>query len=107
MIHETKQTLRCVFLALSLAILAMLVACATYPMGLTKEQWEMLSPEQQADYRAKQAEIDAQQRAEREARLQEQRRVEEQRRREAEERLQAIYANPQYGDIIVVGIEGG
>lgn len=90
------------------AILSLLAAgCATYPMGLTKDQWEALPPEKQAEYRAKQAELDARRRAEREARLEEQRRIREERRQQAEERIRSIYANPQYGDIIVVQIEGG
>lgn len=106
-LSRKKQTIqRCAF-ACSLAVVVVLAGCATYPMGLTKDQWEALSPEQQAEQRAKQTEIDAKRRAEREARLQEERRLAEEQRRQAEERLQAIYANPKFGDIIVVQIEGG
>lgn len=91
----------------SLVATILLVGCVTYPLGMTKEQWEVLSPAEQAEAKTKQAEIDAQKRAARLAELEEQRRVEEEKQREARERLAAIYENPQYGDIIVVQIQGG
>jgi len=42
--------------------LLMLCSCTQYPMGLSKEQWQGLSPAQQAEYQAKQYQIDEEQR---------------------------------------------
>jgi len=106
LIDRYSRTLQPFVTICSLTIL-LLVGCATYPLDMTKEQWEALPPAQQAEARTKQAEIDAQKRAERLARLEEERRLREQQQREAEERLRAIYENPRYGDIIIVQIEGG
>jgi len=91
--------MKCLGLLTSLLLFA-LVGCATYPMGLTKEQWNTLSPEQQSDYRVKQSQLDEQNRQANEALRREQ-------LSETNERLATIYADPQYGDIIVVTIDGG
>lgn len=95
------------FPLLSVLLLLALVGCASYPMGLTKEKWEALSPEQQTEYQTKQNQIDEQQRQTREARRQELLHQQAEQERQQNARLAAIYANPQLGDIIVVTIEGG
>lgn len=92
---------------LLLAIASLLMGCATYPMGLSRVQWEALSLEQQADYRARQYQLDEQRRQQQAARA-EQRRVEAEAAARAErERLTALYRNAQYGDIVRVNIQGG
>ena len=59
------------------AVVGLLLAgCATYPMGLSEIQWKTLSPEQQAEYQAKQYAIN-QERARQFAAEQAQRRQEQ------------------------------
>lgn len=93
---------------LALVCLVNLSACAVrYPMGLNQEQWNALPPAKQAEYQAKQYQLDAEDRA----------RAEETRRKVAEqkaetarleaERLRQAYANAQYGDIVTVTVQGG
>lgn len=93
---------------LALAILFSLSACAVrYPMGLNREQWNALPPSQQAEYQAKQYQIDSDNRTRaEEARRQAAGRQLEQARLETE-RLRHAYANAQYGDIVTVSVQGG
>jgi len=77
------------------------------PFGLSREQWDALPPGQQAEYQAKQFQIDADNRARtEEARRQEAAQKAELARMEAE-RLRQAYANAQYGDIVTVAVQGG
>lgn len=95
-------------LTLALSVMIGLTACATrYPMGLSREQWDALPPGQQAEYQAKQYQIDAdnQARAE-EARRQAAMQRAEQARLETE-RLRQAYATARYGDIVTVSVQGG
>lgn len=88
-------------------LVGLLAGCAFYPMGLTKEQWERLTPAQQTEYRARQTEIDAQNfRAAEAARLQREQQAREQWQRE-QEQLALRYNQARYGDIITVTIRGG
>ena len=83
------------------------LGCESYPMGMSKEEWVMLSPEQQAQLRQQQAAIDAENRriaAEEEARRR-QIEADEQARRQAE--IDHRYRHARYGDIVSVNIEGG
>lgn len=93
---------------LCLGALVVLSGCvSSFPLGMTKEQWESLSPEKQAEYQAQQYAIDARQREQAEAILQ-QRLAEARAQQEAEqERLRALYAGARYGDIVRVVIQGG
>lgn len=83
------------------------VGCATYPLGMSREKWEALSPVEQAVALEEQERIDQQRRKEREAA----RAREAERRAEVEARrlaaVEATYADPRYGDLIDVKIEGG
>lgn len=92
---------------LALLMALVLAGCATYPMGLTKAQWNALSPQQQEEYSNKQVKLDKQREQAREARWQEHQRQLAKRESQANERISTIHANPQYGDIIEVKIEGG
>lgn len=90
------------------AVLLSMTACiARYPMGLSREQWDVLPPSQQAEYQAKQYQIDSdnQARAE-EARRQAAAQKAEQARIEAE-RLRQAYNDARYGDIVTVTVQGG
>lgn len=76
-------------------------------MGMSKEEWVLLSPEQQAQATQQQAAIDAENRriaAEEEARRR-QIEADEHARRQAE--LEHRYRHARYGDIVSVNIEGG
>lgn len=88
-------------------ILFCLCGCVRYPMGLSREQWEALPPSQQAEYQAKQYQIDADNRTRaEEARRQAAAQQAEQARLETE-RLKQAYANARYGDIVTVTVQGG
>lgn len=91
----------------SSALLAGLVGCASYPMGMSKEQWFSLPPEKQAEYQAQQYRIDAEnQRLASQAALERQQQREEAERRE-QERVAAMRRNPNYRDIITVTLSAG
>jgi hypothetical protein len=85
-----------------------LVGCINpYPMGLTREQWEAIPPERQAEYKAQQYAIDAQRREQAEARRLELARAERARVQAEQERVRQVYASARYGDIVRVSIQGG
>src|ERR1035437_2105712 len=101
-----------------LGLLLLITGCAQYPMGLSKEQWEALSPAQQAEYQSKQYEINAERNRQYEARRQEEARLAEIRHQEEarqaaeqarieEERLAIAYRHARYGDVIIVTVKGG
>ncbi len=87
--------------------LLMLCGCTQYPMGLSKEQWQGLSPAQQAEYQAKQYQIDEDRRKQDEASRIQQAQIKAEAERLEKERVAALYANAQYGDVIIVTIHGG
>jgi hypothetical protein len=96
------------FIPIALIGVLSLSACAVrYPMGLSREQWDSLPPSQQAEYQAKQYQIDA----ENQARAEEARRQAAAQKAERErlelERLRQAYANARYGDIVTVTVQGG
>jgi hypothetical protein len=78
-----------------------------FPLGLKEEQWQALSPQQQAEYTARQYQIDKERRKMREE-------YERQKKREAaeavrleKERILQLCRNARYGDIIQINISGG
>jgi outer membrane murein-binding lipoprotein Lpp len=81
--------------------------CTQYPMGLSEEQWFELSPAQQADYQARQYQIDEQRRQQAEAARIQRAQMQAEAERMERERIDALYANAQYGDVIIVSICGG
>ncbi len=89
-----------------LAALA-LIGCASYPLGMNKEQWEALPPAQQAEYRAKQYAID-EERARRNA-VEEASRAQARHEAEAQERarIAEAYRQARYGDVITVTVRDG
>ena len=96
------------YLLLLLVSLVLFEGCATrFPLGLKEEQWQALSPQQQAEYTARQYQIDEEQRKRQEEyERQKEREVAEAVRLEKERILQ-LYRNARYGDIIQVNISGG
>lgn len=91
----------------ALVLLALIAGCVSYPLGLSQQQWEALTPAQQAEYQAKQYQIDVDSRARaEEARRQAAAQQAEQERLEAD-RLRQAYANAQYRDMVTVSVQGG
>lgn len=89
-------------------IVLLLAGCvARYPMGLNQQQWDSLPPAQQAEFQAKQFELDAERQRADEARRQEQARLAAEATRAEQERLRLVYANAHYGDIVRVTVQGG
>lgn len=97
-----KRLSRCLVLVL------LATGCVSrYPMGLSREQWESLPPEEQAEYQAKQFVLDEQRRQAEEARRAEQARLAAEAARIERERIRQLYASARYGDIVRVSIQGG
>ena len=94
-------------LPVPLSLILLFAGCASYPMGLEKNQWEALPPAQQAEYRIRQSEIDAQNyRVAESARLQREQEERDLAERERE-RVVALYHRARYGDVITVSIQDG
>lgn len=88
-------------------LVIVLNGCATYPLGLTKDQWNALPPDQQAEYQARQYEINEQRRQQQEALNRQRREQAEADARAKQDRIDRIYQNAVYGDIVRVTIQGG
>ncbi len=94
----------CGYLLLSLLACS---GCASYPLGLTREQWKLLTPEEQSDYRARQSAL-AGQRSIQEAEIRSiRRRLSQEDLFNYNERIRERYENPGLGDVIRVSIQGG
>ncbi len=90
-----------------LNLVLMLSGCTRYPLGLSKENWLALSPSQQAEYQAKQYQIDEDRRKQEEASRIQRAQAKAEAERLEKERITAIYSNARYGDVVVVTIHGG
>lgn len=103
-----NKSLRSTFLHIGAAgALLLLAACASYPMGLSKSEWEALPPEKQAELRAEHYRIRAAERARREEETRQRAAAAEAAAREREARLAEMRANARYGNIVVVTLRGG
>ena len=92
---------------ISMGFLLFCCGCVNYPMGLNQQQWNSLTPAQQADLQAKQYQVDEGRRQQAEAiRLQREQQAIDAARLE-KERVDALYANARYGDIVTVTVQGG
>jgi hypothetical protein len=84
-----------------------LAACASYPLGMSKEEWVLLTPEQQMEARMKQSDLNranAERRAQQAAaRRQRYAAIEAAERR----RIEEIYRSARYGDVLECVVEGG
>lgn len=95
------------WMIVALALAGSMVGCIQYPMGLTAEQWNALPPAQQAEYQAKQYQIDEDRRRQAEALQAERARAVAQAAEAERIRVANAYSAAQYGDIITVSIRGG
>jgi len=93
--------------ALVAAMTLVLAACTIYPLGMSKEEWTLLTPEQQLEARMKQADLNranAARRAEQAAaRRQKYAAMEAAERR----RIEELYEAARYGDVLECVVEGG
>lgn len=97
-----KQIAQCLMMALLAS------GCISrYPMGLTQQQWEALTPSQQAEYQARQYTIDEDRQKQAENQRIEQDRLAAEAARAEQERLRQVYANARYGEIVHVAVQGG
>lgn len=90
-----------------LMIAGTMTGCVQYPMGLSEAQWNALPPSQQADYQAKQYQINEDRRRQAEALQAEQARAAALAAEAERARIANLYSSAQYGDIITVSIRGG
>ena len=90
-----------------LALAGALTGCVQYPMGLSKEQWDALPPSQQAEYQAKQYQINEDRQRQADALRAEQARAAAQAAEAERVRIANAYSSAQYGDLITVSIRGG
>jgi hypothetical protein len=92
---------------IAVSLLLVALGCESYPLGKSKEEWQLLSPEQQAEAYKQQNAIDAENRrlaAEEDARRR-QAEFEAAERHNAE--MEYRYRNARFGDIVSINIEGG
>lgn len=101
------MTMYCKMIFLTLLASGIAGCVMQYPMGLTRQQWDGLSPAQQADFQAKQYAINEQRRQQEEAQQREQLRLEAEQARIQHELIQQRYSAARYGDIVHVVITGG
>lgn len=91
----------------TLSLAGLLAGCATYPMGTSRDQWEALPADKQAEYRAEQYRIDEARRQQAAAeRAERQRQIEEAQRAE-QARISALYQQARYRDVVTVTIPYG
>jgi len=96
------------YILLSLILIILVYGCATrFPLGLKEEQWQALSPQQQAEYTTKQYQIDEERRKTQEEYRRQKEREEAEAIRLEKERILQLYRNARYGDIIQVNISDG
>ena len=101
---STKQR----YFLLLLLVFSLSEGCARkFPLGLKEEQWQALSPQQQAEYTAKQYQVDEERQKRQEEYWQQKERESAEAIRLEKERILQLYRNARYGDIIQVNISGG
>ena len=109
MSHQLTQTLQAIMKTIILlaSLCALTLGCVQYPMGLSRQQWEALTPSQQTEYQAKQYAINEQNRQQAETRRLEQQRIAAEQAQAEKERISQLYASARYGDIVRVSVQGG
>ena len=95
------------FLLLLFLVLFFEGCARRFPLGLKEEQWQALSPQQQAEYTTKQYQIDEERRKRQEEYRRQKEREEAEATRLGKERILQLYRNARYGDIIQVNISSG
>lgn len=92
----------------SMLTLLALTGCAPrYPMGMDEKSWNALSPDKKAELRAKQYQLDAALRKERERHRHEERLKELAIEKEREARLNRLYSRAGYKNVVRVNLRGG
>ncbi|MEN3159735.1 hypothetical protein ABC502_15250 [Alkalimonas sp. NCh-2] len=89
--------------SLQLVTFALIAACANYPLGMTEDEWNRLSPQQQLDARERQALLNQAEHA----RRAEAARHKAEQEREEQQRYQAMLANAGPGDIVQCVLQNG
>ncbi|MBN2865050.1 MAG: hypothetical protein JXK16_03515 [Thiotrichales bacterium] len=85
-----------------------LTACASpYPMGMSEEQWQKLTPNERQSLLLKQQEYDEQQRLQRQQAQAKQRELELALQIQEEQRLAQLYANPIEGNVVMINLLSG
>ncbi|MDX1352712.1 MAG: hypothetical protein R3254_06845 [Thiomicrorhabdus sp.] len=93
---------------LILAIFSFLTACASsYPLGMSEEQWNSITPEERQALLLKQQKYEEEQRAIRMKAQAEQRKLELQQEIAEKQRLDRLYSDPQNGNVVMLNILGG
>lgn len=93
---------------LLLCFILTLSACASpYPLGMSEEQWQKLSPNERQTLLVKQQAYDEQQRLERIKAQAKQRELQLALELQEEKRLASLHANPGSGDIMMVNFLSG
>jgi len=87
----------------------LLSACASspYPMGMSEEQWQKLSPNERQSLLLKQQEYDEQQRLQRQQAQAKQRQLELALQIQEEQRLAQLYASPVAGNVVMMNLLSG
>lgn len=90
------------------ALFSLLTACASsYPLGMSEEQWKSITPGERKALLLKQQKYQEEQRAIRMKAAAKERELELKRDIAEKKRLDALYNNPQNGNVIMVNILGG
>jgi len=93
---------------LLLAVFSLLTACASsYPLGMTEEQWKSITPEERQSLLLKQQQYEEEQRVIRMKAAAKERQLELKREIAEKKRLDALYSNPENGNVIMLNILGG
>ncbi|WP_029406857.1 hypothetical protein [Thiomicrorhabdus sp. Milos-T2] len=91
-----------------LALFSLLTACASsYPLGMSEEQWKSISPQERQALLLKQQKYNEEQRVIRMKAAAKERELQLKRDIAEKKRLDALYNNPENGNVIMVNILGG
>ena len=94
--------------ALLMLFVLTLTACASpYPLGMSEEQWQKLSPNERQSLLLKQQEYDEKQRLQRQQAQAKQRELELALQLKEEQRLAKLYANPAQGNVVMLNLLSG
>ncbi len=89
--------------SLLLVSISFITACANYPLGMTEDEWNQLSPQQQLDARERQARLDQAEQAQRAKAARHRAELE----RAEQQRYQEMMANARPGDIVQCVLQDG
>jgi TRAP-type C4-dicarboxylate transport system substrate-binding protein len=91
-----------------IAVFSLLTACASpYPLGMSEEQWKSITPQERQALLLKQQQYEEEQRLVRIKEEAKERQLQLKRDIAEKKRLDALYNNPQNGNVVMVNILGG